>query len=56
MAMSSISAIRMRSHATITRRYGYRSASAASTGPPSSQGRKLTAKAAAESATDRVCW
>ena len=36
---SAISAIRARSQMIITRRYGYRSASAASTGPPTIQGR-----------------
>jgi hypothetical protein len=53
---SAMRTIRLRSEAIRTRRYGYRSASAASTVPPMSQGRKLTAKAAADSSTDSVCW
>ena len=39
MAMSRNSGIRTRSQTTITVRYGYRSASAVSSGPPTSQGR-----------------
>src|SRR5947207_1606352 len=54
MVSSAISAARTTSHTIITARCGYRSASAARTGPPITQGRKLIAKVAAEAVTGSV--
>ena len=55
MATSAMSPARTRSQLIITARCGYRSASAASTGPPTTQGRKLIANAAADAVTECDC-